>query len=343
MPSLPIDTAGATAGFNELVRDANLVAQRSVNWYRDQTSLIKVLLGIVGIIGISAGITVVIFHKYLINALVYISDQWHNFSYGGPLLFSLIFIVGFPPLIGFSTLSILTGMIYGFPGGWPLLASASILGSLCSFLINRLIFHDYAVKLVNKQETFRAFSEILREDKSLMLLILIRLCPLPYSLSNCAFAVVPDLPILRFLLSSIITSPKLLIHIFVGYKLKNLGDDTKTTSAKIVDFISILLTGLATTITTYIIYGKMQQKLTSYHENQNGYPDRIIFGNFEDDLELGGSEIELNSADFDDDNFIIDDEAEERPLISPPEAMDFIDDDIIIQQELQTSTKARDY
>ena len=37
----------------------------------------------------------------------------------------------------------------------------------------------------------------------------------------------------------------------------------------------------------------------------------MVFGNFEDDLELGSNEIELNSADFDADNFIIEDDDNE--------------------------------
>ncbi|KAK6466101.1 putative transport vesicle protein [Scheffersomyces coipomensis] len=322
-----------------IVRDLYDVAQRFLDWYQQQSVIKRVLLGILGCIGVMGGILMLIFHKYFIDALVYVADSWHDLSYGGVILFLLVFFVSFPPLLGFSALSILTGMVYGFPNGWPLLAVASLSGSVCSFLFTRYWLHDYAIKLVNKEEIFRAFAEILKEDKSLYLLILLRLCPLPYSLSNGALAAIPELP--------------------------NLGDETNTTATKFVDFLSIVLTGLAASVTTYVIYNKMPSKLQGYHNShsQTGFPpvgsenyDRIIFGDFEDDLELGAtSEIELNSADFDDDNFIIQDEDDvivndQTPLTGQSEPlghnlsiMKDNDKDIIIEEELPNKIKSRDY
>ncbi|KAK6460815.1 putative transport vesicle protein [Scheffersomyces coipomensis] len=364
MPRISMENVAAPR-LGGIVRDLYDVAQRFLDWYQQQSVIKRVLLGILGCIGVMGGILMLIFHKYFIDALVYVADSWHDLSYGGVILFLLVFFVSFPPLLGFSALSILTGMVYGFPNGWPLLAVASLSGSVCSFLFTRYWLHDYAIKLVNKEEIFRAFAEILKEDKSLYLLILLRLCPLPYSLSNGALAAIPELPVLKFFLSSLITSPKLLIHLFVGYKLKNLGDETNTTATKFVDFLSIVLTGLAASVTTYVIYNKMQSKLQGYHNShsQTGFPpvgsenyDRIIFGDFEDDLELGAtSEIELNSADFDDDNFIIQDEDDvivndQTPLTGQSEPlghnlsiMKDNDKDIIIEEELPNKIKSRDY
>lgn len=285
--------------------------QTLLNWYKLQPKWKQILIGILGIIGLIIFSIVLIFHKYLIHGLVILSDHWNDLKFGKLILFILVFMVGFPPIIGFSALSMLTGMVYGFPNGWPLLASASISGSFVSFIFYRYLLHNQAEALIKSNEKFRAFSEILREDSSLFLLILIRLCPLPYSLSNGALAAIPELSSITYLLASILTSPKLFIHIFVGYKLKELGDDTKSRTTKIFDLISIIITAIASALTTYIIYYKMQQKLTTYHSrndntNSNGY-DEMIFGNFEDDLESGNN-VELNSTDFDEDNFIIDDD-----------------------------------
>ncbi|KAI5956901.1 TVP38 [Candida jiufengensis] len=278
-------------------------------WFFEQSITIKILLVIGCVILGVLGLLFIIFHKFFIQFLITVSDQWHDLKYGGLIIFSLIFIVGFPPLIGFSALSFLTGMIYGFPRGWPILASASISGSTVSFLIFRYFLNNQAQKLMAYNENFKAFAEILNDDNSLLLLILIRLCPLPYSLSNGALAAIPNLPITTFLLASIITSPKLLIHLFVGSKLKDLGNDSSSKSNKIVDLISIVITGSAATLVTYIIYNKMQVKLASFHQRGMVNDDVLVFGNFEDDLEMGShNEIELNSADFDTDNFIINDD-----------------------------------
>ena len=289
-----------------------IIAQQAKEWYFQQSIgkriLLAILLVILGIIGT----LFLIFHVYIIKFLIYLSDQWHDLKFGSLIIFILVFMVGFPPLIGFTGLSLLTGMIYGFPNGWPLLACASILGCTCSFLIFRYVLQKQAQKLMNHNETFRAFAEILRDDNSLLLLILIRLCPLPYSLSNGALAAIPELPLSTYFLATFITSPKLLIHLFVGSKLKEIGDDKSTGSTRIVDIISIIITATAASLAAYLIYAKMQQKLASYHSRGLAADDTLVFGNFEDDLEMGShNEIELNSADFDADNFIIEDDDED--------------------------------
>lgn len=286
----------------------------TILWYRAQSRTKQILLALGAVVCAIVGILVLIFHRYVIGVLVEISDYWKKLKYGQLLLFTLIFFVGFPPLIGYSALSMLCGMVYGFPGGWPLLASATVSGSLASFLVFRFLLRNQAERMVQHNEKFRAFAEILKEDASLFLLILLRLCPLPYSLSNGALAAIPNLPVLTFFMASVITSPKVFIHVFVGHSIKNLGDAERPTSAKIIDIVSIIITGCALSLASYIIYNRMQQKLDSYHHIQHGNReglDRMIFGNFDDDLESGAT-VELDAGEFDEDNFIIEDEEGEE-------------------------------
>lgn len=259
------------------------------------------------------GSLVLIFHRYVIGTLVEFSEYLNKLKFGHLLLFTLIFFVGFPPLLGYSALSMLCGMVYGFPGGWPLLAAATVSGSFASFLVFRYVLRNQAESLVQHNEKFRAFAEILKEDASLFLLILLRLCPLPYSLSNGALAAIPNLPALTYFLASLITSPKALVHVFVGHTIKNLGDAKRPASAKFLDGLSILIAGCALSLASYIIYNRMQRKLDSYHhvQNRDGL-DEMIFGNFEDDLESGPT-VELDAGDFDEDNFIIEDEEDDWP------------------------------
>lgn len=282
----------------------------AIDWFKAQTRLRKVAIVILGFIGLVAGILVLIFHKYAIHVLTLVAEHWNSLKHGRILLFTLIFFVGFPPLLGFSALSMLCGMVYGFPGGWPILALASISGLFASFLLFRYILRDRAERIVGANHKFRALSEILKEDASLLLLILIRLCPLPYSLSNGALAAVPNLPAATYLLASLITSPKMFIHVYVGHTIINLGDEKRPASAKIIDLISICIAGLAISLASYIIYIKMQQKLQSYERTHpSGDIDTVIFGDF-GDLEADGN-VELDSADYDADNFIIEDDDDE--------------------------------
>lgn len=290
----------------EKVNAINQLTQPYRDWYENQPALKRLLVNVGVVILSIAGILLIIFHKYAIQILVQLADYWESLKYGRLILFTLVFFVGFPPLLGFSALSLLSGMVYGFPNGWPLLASASVTGSFASFLVFRYLLRDKAEHYVHANEKFRAFAEILKEDASLFVLILLRLCPLPYSLSNGALAAIPELPASTYLFASLLTTPKLFIHVFVGHTIKNLGDEQRPTSAKIIDIISVLITGVALGLATYIIYNKMQAKLNSYHTGRNA-SDEIIFGNFDDELELGQN-LELDSHDFDEDNFIIADD-----------------------------------
>lgn len=309
-----------------------------VDWYKQQTTTKKVLIAILAIVGVAGVVLLALFHVYIIKFLIWLSDKWEGLAFGQLLLFTLVFFVGFPPLLGFSSLSILSGMVYGLLSGWILLAVASISGSFCSFLVFRYLLRALAEGLLKSNEKFRAFAEILKEDQSLLLLILIRLCPLPYSLSNGALASIPELAPTTYLMASVITCPKLFIHVFIGRQLKDIGDETNTTARRVFDGISLLITALASAATTYIIYLKMQQRLEKYHQANPSYSEadnynEMIFGNFDDDE--SGNNLELDSAEFDADNFIIDDEDPPNPPSKSPESSD--------SQQEPSTTPYRDY
>lgn len=337
------DLRNATSGPMNSISEAS---RKYLDWYNQQPTGKKVLLAIGGISCIIITILVLIFHSFFLELLVKMSDAWVELKFGKLILWLLIFFVGFPPLLGFTPLAMLCGMTYGFPWGWPILASASVLGSLASFLVFRHILHNQAERMVHLSEQFRAFSEILKEDASLLVLILLRLCPLPYSLSNGALAAIPELPTLTYFLASFITSPKLLIHVFVGHTMKTLGDANRPTSAKIIDVISVLITGSSLLLASYIIYVKMQRKVRSYHQHPQS--DDMIFGNFDDDIE-SGQNLELASNDYDDDNFIItedDDPEEDDSLlrnIAGRDSLAKLDHDLDSQDLEATPKRYRDY
>lgn len=289
-------------------------------WYGSQSVARKVMYGILAVLGVASVIAFAIFNQVFLKFLVKLSDKWNQMAFGHLLLFLLVFFIGFPPLLGFSTLSIFCGMAYGIIEGWMLLASASISGSFVSFLVFRYALRERSEQLLTSNEKFRAFAEILKQDNSLLLLILIRLCPLPYSLSNGALAAIPELSPITYLLASILTCPKMFIHIFLGYQIKDIGNDKNSIKRRVFDGISVIMTAMASGLTTYIIYSKMQRKLQQFH---NGYDENVIFGNFDDDT------LELDSAEFDDDNFIIDDshlDADSSPQEYTPKDVVSMDD-----------------
>ena len=117
---------------------------------------------------------------------------------------------------------------------WFIVASATIVGSTCSFLASRYFLQSYVDRLVKNDSRFAALALTLKHD-GIKLLIMIRLCPLPYSFSNGAISTIPTVTWQSFMFATAIVSPKLLLHVFVGAKLGELaerGAEMDETSAR---------------------------------------------------------------------------------------------------------------
>lgn len=246
------------------------------SWFKAQPLWKRGLLTLVAMIILTIVTVMLVFHKPILKHLISISDSWYELNYGVVLLFSLLFICGFPPLFGFATLAMLSGMVYGFPNGWYILASSTTLGSYGTFILYRSLLRNQATRLVNSSEKFKALAEILSEDSSLSLLILIRVCPLPYSLLNGVLALVPNLSRTNYFLASLISSPRLLMYVYIGHKMKDLGSETRTGKQKIVDLLSIFAVDLITVFTGWLIYRRMTAKLLGYRNaREEGHIDGV--------------------------------------------------------------------
>lgn len=171
------------------------------------------------------------------------------------ILWTLTFISAFPPLIGYSTTVTISGFVYGFPNGWFIVSTATVVGSLCSFIASRTVLSKYVHRLVGEDKRFEALALTLKHD-GLKILCMIRFCPLPYSLSNAAMSTFPTVHPLSFALATLIATPKLLIHVFIGSRLANLaeGGEKMDASTKAINYASIIIGGVIGVAVGYMIY-----------------------------------------------------------------------------------------
>lgn len=237
-----------------------------------------VLVIVAGCIGILA-ILMLIFHNSILHKVVEMSDDLKSKHTTGLVLVVLIFLVGFPPMIGFSLLATCTGLIYGVGfQGWATLAIGAVTGSVASFCLFKTLLHSQAEKLVHSNRRFEAFAAILQENNSYWVLALLRLCPFPYSLTNGAIAAVYGISIRNFAIAQVITTPKLLIYLFIGSRIRNMGE-TDSTGSRIFDLVSIIVTMLVFTLTAYVLYAKTQRKFAeiSHRERQLNPDDDPLF------------------------------------------------------------------
>jgi hypothetical protein len=139
-------------------------------------------------------------------------------------------------------------------------------------MVSRHLLQNFVSRLIKNDSRFAALALVIKHD-GLKLLLMIRLCPLPYSLSNGALSTIPTVNWLQFMLATALVSPKLLLHVFVGAKLGELAEKGKTMDArtKAVSYISIGIGLVAGAATGWIIYRqtKLRAKELEDQERQH--------------------------------------------------------------------------
>jgi hypothetical protein len=109
--------------------------------------------------------------------------------------------------------------------------------------------------MVATDRRFAALSLTLKHD-GLKLLCMIRLCPLPYSISNGAISTFPTVSPGAFMFATAVAAPKLLIHVWIGHRLAVLAAaemkmDTRTKAMNYGSIGGGLLLGAATGLLIY--------------------------------------------------------------------------------------------
>lgn len=147
----------------------------------------------------------VLYSKAFFEWLGPVAKKWRALPGGWLIAFFFIFVTSFPPVILYSTANTVAGFVYGFPLGWPIAASACVIGSLCAFLASRTVLGNYVNRLVGKDARFVALGQVLRKE-GLLYLTAIRFCPLPFSLSNGFLATIPSITPMSFAISTALST-----------------------------------------------------------------------------------------------------------------------------------------
>ncbi|CAJ2501815.1 Uu.00g046680.m01.CDS01 [Anthostomella pinea] len=205
------------------------------------TPVQRVLAIVAGVAALALGIVFLVFSHKIFSALAPVAKGWRALPGGWILVFLITSLAAFPPMIGYSSCITIAGIVYGFPGGWPIVAAATVVGSTASFVASRTVLSKYVHRLVGEDKRFVALGHVLRHD-GLWVLAAIRFCPLPYSLSNGFLATIPSVSPASFALATALATPKLLVHVFIGSRLALLAeDDDMSLGDKVVNYLSMLL------------------------------------------------------------------------------------------------------
>jgi len=242
----------------------------------------------------------------------------------------MTFFVSFPPMIGYSSCVTIAGFVYGM-WGWFIVSTATVVGSTVSFIVSRTVLKGFVSRLTEKNKRFAALSLVLKHD-GLKLLAMIRLCPLPYSLSNGAISTIPTVTWYNFALATALVSPKLLLHVFIGRQIGMLAEDGSKMDAKTkaVSYISIAIGMVAGFATGYFIYIKTKARANELEAEEaaaaggeggrrGSIPEGDYLDESDEDERRRHDDVSLHTAYADDeqdrgfrDDFADDDDAVER-------------------------------
>ncbi|KAM5351644.1 hypothetical protein ACJ41O_004367 [Fusarium nematophilum] len=233
----------------------NLLGEQTLKVYL-RLSPAQRLLAIAGVVTAGVlGVLALVYSHAFFKWLEPMAEKWRALPGGWILAFLLVFVTSFPPVVGYSTASTIAGFVYGFPWGWPIVASGCTFGALGAFLASRTILSGYVDRMVGRDHRFIALGQVLRQE-GIWYLTAIRFCPLPFSLSNGFLATIPSITPLAFTLSTAFSSPKLLVHVFIGSRLALLAEkgDEMTAGDKAINYLSMFLGGAVGLIVGLIIY-----------------------------------------------------------------------------------------
>lgn len=239
--SAAADDSEAPLG-RRIMRTSTSVMNKALKLFYSLSPLQRVL-AVLAVVAVNVLLILFLVYSHRIfAALEPVAAGWRALPGGWVLVFLMTCLSGFPPMIGYSTCVTIAGFVYGFPGGWPIVASATVFGSTAAFLTSRTVFSSYVHATVGADKRFVALGQVLRRD-GLFVLAAIRFCPLPFSLSNGFLATIPSITPLRFALATAISTPKLLVHVFIGSRLALLAEsgDEMSTGDKVVNYLSMIV------------------------------------------------------------------------------------------------------
>lgn len=196
------------------------------------------------------------FNSVLMAFLVGMSDKYRKLRFGKLIMFMMLFAVSFPPMIGYTAMCVFTGMAYGFPNGWPLLALGTTIGSSASFVVFRTLLKSKAEQMAANNKHFSRLTKVLERD-SFFILWLIRLYPLPYSLSNGAMSAVGTIHLKEFTLATALSTFKLFLPLFMGSRIVAVENGNGT---KLANILSMSVAAIAGVGASYLVYKRMQRE-----------------------------------------------------------------------------------
>jgi len=222
----------------------------------------KLFVWVYALVNVAILLTILIIGpRKLFNWLAEQARLLESIPYGWVVLLVIFISTGFPPVPGYGTLVTITGFVYGVYPGWFIAAGGCLLASSASFIICRLSLQRF-LRFLEKDKTFKALGVAVR-IKGFPLVLLIRLCPFPFSYSNLFFSSIESVSFPQFFFSTVLITPKLLVHVFLGSRLFLLSDPEESrkmdNTSKILNACYIIVGTIVSIATGWYVWRVTQR------------------------------------------------------------------------------------
>jgi hypothetical protein len=117
--SLPTSVREAAVPWRDrAIQQADATRRQLLKRWSKMTLWQRILTGVAFVVVISLGLAFMAFTGQMFVWLGPVAEKWEHAPWAYVVLWLCVFVVSFPPLVGWSTLGTIAGFIFGFWKGW---------------------------------------------------------------------------------------------------------------------------------------------------------------------------------------------------------------------------------
>ncbi|KAG1214460.1 hypothetical protein G6F68_002320 [Rhizopus microsporus] len=223
--------------------------------------------------------TFALYRRAILELIQTVAVELRTTPYSSILLTALIILTSIPPLLGFTFSTTITGFIYGFPGGvLPAVSGAFIGASVAFALIRKYNFSRFIKLSPSKQEKYVAIQEAI-EQGGFKMMILIRLSPIPWPITNMLLSIITTVSIQQYMLSALLASFKVSLDVWIGSQLADLSNPDLPPSAHRIAMATMgcgILILVAVAWWLYRLTMEKVKEMASRKKNEKTYHETLI-------------------------------------------------------------------
>ncbi|KAG0343745.1 Tlg2-vesicle protein, partial [Podila minutissima] len=175
------------------------------------------------IILIASIVVVFLFERQIFEMLAPAVNYVRTSDYGMVVIGALVFATCIFPMFGYGVVTMIAGFCFGFPKGFIPCFVGDILGATAGFWLYRLGFSGYIRRKFQDDVEYQELTKAVDKD-GFYILFLIRLSSFPFALLNAIFGAMTNVPYWKFIVATILSTPRLFLPIYIGNNISNLAD-----------------------------------------------------------------------------------------------------------------------